>query len=543
MDDVIQIDFFENIEQTLNAKFPKYVKNIFKFNALDNNISMSSLSEDDLRQIEEFVKEDLINIIGEAEREHYLGPFKNHPEKFQFLIGIKKLIFAAKDLLSAQVQLRKQSSTSKSTRPVGGADSNLSVDIDLNAEQKKLKKLMDWMNNFFRRKEISDQNYITSILQKLRDFDYTCSQCTPGGLKCTISCPRLRNSNRFDIDLKRFCLYLLITAGRFLYETLYANLPKTIPSITTLHRMLNDNTQFIEEGTVRLEELKKFLESRYLPNVVWISKDATKITGRIEYNSKNNKIVGFCLPQVNGLPDRKGFLALSARHTSEYFENEKRSDYAYVVMAQCPNNNSPAFCLAVYGTDNCFTHQSVLDRWSYINKEAARVGIQILGYSSDSDTICMKAMRICSKLHNVGDDVEGVQWKWFRMNLIKGFICVQDTVHIGFKLRIRLLKKNIVLPMGQYSATADHLHLLISDISKDHHLLTASDLHCEDKMNFRPAEKISSEMVTDLLKKHVPKSKATVIYLNLMRLVLTAFLSKELSVTERLRRMWHYVFS
>ena len=38
---------------------------------------------------------------------------------------------------------------------------------------------------------------------------------------------------------------------------------------------------------------------------------------------------------------------------------------------------------------------------------------------------------------------------------------VQDTVHLAVKLKSHLLKPNIVLPMGNYSATGGYLYALI----------------------------------------------------------------------------------
>ena len=58
---------------------------------------------------------------------------------------------------------------------------------------------------------------------------------------------------------------------------------------------------------------------------------------------------------------------------------------------------------------------------------------------------------------------------------------VQDTVHIAVKLKCRLLKPSVVLPMGQYVAGAHHLQIIIS---KDVHGLRERDIDHKDKQNF-----------------------------------------------------------
>jgi hypothetical protein len=271
---------------------------------------------------------------------------------------------------------------------------------------------------------------------------------------------------------------------------------------------------------------------------VWISEDATKITGKIEYNSKNNTVVGFEIPQENGLPKTNFFEATSAQNT-RFFRNQKRADYAYGVMAQCPVDGCPSFCLNIFGTDNCFTHEDVLSRWNRIKMEATKNGIKILGFSSDGDTMLLKAMRISSKLFSTSTD--HCQWPWFHLPFHSGDNCIQDTVHIGTKLKTRKNSK-ISIKIGKYVATSLHLQTLIQTVTKDQHLLTMGDIQSEDKMNFSAVEKITALSVSQLLNDHVEDSKGTVIYLKMLRSVLQAFLNKTLQPRRRVYLMWYSVF-
>lgn len=51
--------------------------------------------------------------------------------------------------------------------------------------------------------------------------------------------------------------------------------------------------------------------------------------------------------------------------------------------------------------------------------------------------------------------------------------------------------------MGSRFASVDHILTLKKQCSKDKHMLTATDLMPEDKMNFMPAEKTCSPKVQE----------------------------------------------
>lgn len=89
------------------------------------------------------------------------------------------------------------------------------------------------------------------------------------------------------------------------------NLP--LPSPTSIGRYLHDNRPPFIEGEMLVAQVKKYLEERNLPMVVWVSEDATRITGRLQYDPGSNQIVGLVLPlDENGIPKKYSFLASSA---------------------------------------------------------------------------------------------------------------------------------------------------------------------------------------------------------------------------------------
>ena len=86
-----------------------------------------------------------------------------------------------------------------------------------------------------------------------------------------------------------------------------------------------------------------------------IGEDATRVISRVEYDSQTDRCVGFVLPlSENGLPLIDSFLAVSFDVIKNMFAKHATAKYAYVFMAQPLAQNTPAFCLACFGTDNKF---------------------------------------------------------------------------------------------------------------------------------------------------------------------------------------------
>ncbi|XP_077255609.1 uncharacterized protein LOC143893763 [Temnothorax americanus] len=176
-----------------------------------------------------------------------------------------------------------------------------------------------------------------------------------------------KGGQRYDDTLKLFATYLFVIGGRMLYETLSANLP--LPSLSTVSRTLDNSGCLIIEGDMRVTELEKFLHMRKLPFYVWLSEDATRITGRIQYDSKSNQLVGFPLPLNNdGMPVTHSFTATCAKKIEEYFSTNSPASLLYVIIAQPLVYQAPSFCLCLYSTDNKFEADDVIKRWSYTVK-------------------------------------------------------------------------------------------------------------------------------------------------------------------------------
>lgn len=119
---------------------------------------------------------------------------------------------------------------------------------------------------------------------------------------------------------------------------------------------------------------------------------------------------------------------------------------------------------------------------------------------------------------------------------------IQDSIHIGTKLRNRLLSPSIVLPLGNFLISASHLQYLIKDVSKDKHSLTATDIDPKDRQNFGSLEKILKPNIRKLLEENVPDSDGTVLFLTICDCILSSFRVATLKPLERIYKIWYSTF-
>lgn len=104
-----------------------------------------------------------------------------------------------------------------------------------------------------------------------------------------------------------------------LYKTLQVNLSNFLPAISTLLNFISTYKDNVVEGEYRFHELKDFLVKYNLPLCVWISENATRITGKIENDFISNTVVGFVMPFHDGLAKVFTFLSNSACAIRIYF--------------------------------------------------------------------------------------------------------------------------------------------------------------------------------------------------------------------------------
>ena len=67
---------------------------------------------------------------------------------------------------------------------------------------------------------------------------------------------------------------------------------------------------------------------------------------------------------------------------------------------------------------------------------------------------------------------------WFLINVVSNISYVQDVIHIATKLKSRLLKPSIILPVGpHYSASGNHIKMIRQKFEKDEHGLRERDVN------------------------------------------------------------------
>ncbi|KAK3908493.1 Nucleoprotein, partial [Frankliniella fusca] len=355
---------------------------------------------------------------------------------------------------------------------------------------------------------------------------------------------RHKNAYRFETEDKLFFTYLFIQGGRKLYETLHANAPKSMPSLSTILKYQGKVMEPVREGQCRWQELSEYLEDNHLPRVIAISEDGTRITGQIEYDSTTNLLVGFSPPlDRDGCPDTSHFEATGERAMRAMFDEAPRAHTAYVLMAQPLQDGAAPFCLMAFGTDNRFGAEDGVRRWRWLKRCAEIYGIAIISISTDGDPKMLRGMRFATRPMSPEPD-NPQEWKGFFDQDLDTEVCyVQDTVHIGTKFRTGFCHKGKTYVMGTHCASVAHLEHLLATTSRMKHLLRDTDLNHADKMNFAAVLRITDERVLSLLRgKGMEQYAATELFLTLVRGVLVAFLDDELTAEERIFQIWRSTF-
>lgn len=120
-------------------------------------------------------------------------------------------------------------------------------------------------------------------------------------------------------------------------------------------------------------------------------------------------------------------------------------------------------------------------------------------------------------------------------------MCVQDTMHMGTKMRNRLLNTSITLHMGNQISNI-HIKILLQKVSKEVHGLVASDVVPEDRQNYSSLDKLMQPRVIDALENNVVDCQGTVKYLKLCKQITSTYLDDDLEPIDRIYRIWHALY-
>ncbi|CAF2995851.1 unnamed protein product [Rotaria sp. Silwood2] len=118
---------------------------------------------------------------------------------------------------------------------------------------------------------------------------------------------------------------------------------------------------------------------------------------------------------------------------------------------------------------------------------------------------------------------------------------MQDGVHLVTKVRNRLLSTVATLRINGQDININHLLNLIENYSKIDHYLVKSDVRPHDRQNYSSCLKITSDDVLNLLNE--TETKATFVYLYLLKLIILAYVKKDTDILARLYYGWIVVFA
>ena len=181
---------------------------------------------------------------------------------------------------------------------------------------------------------------------------------------------------RYSPTIKKFATALFLYSGPLAYEFLQQNIPQAMPCTRTIQNAIYAEYNRIDEGSFRFDELQTHIERYKTPRCVSISEDATRITGRVEYDNATDRCVGFVLPlDSNRLPIVDSFVANSFSALEDMFCKNPIAKYAYIYMAQPLCHNVPPIymlSILILGTNNKFSAEDLLPRWRCIVEEFSR---------------------------------------------------------------------------------------------------------------------------------------------------------------------------
>lgn len=134
-------------------------------------------------------------------------------------------------------------------------------------------------------------------------------------------------------------------------------------------KYINQHKTKIIEGCLRCKELLAYLEKVNAPKIIWIAEDATGIIEKVVYDVESSQLIGIVLPlDEKGMPITFTFRVQSIDEI-EQFMQKRMSTVVYLVMAQPIKRKTAPFLLQIFGSDNKFQTNDVMNRWEHTKSE------------------------------------------------------------------------------------------------------------------------------------------------------------------------------
>lgn len=141
---------------------------------------------------------------------------------------------------------------------------------------------------------------------------------------------------------------------------------------------INKKKEKIIEGELRYQQLAQYLDKLNAPREVWLAEDGSGIVAKVSFDSTTNQLVGLVLPidENTGMPITFSFYPQTANEIEYQIRQNQKSTIVYLVLAQPMLDNAPSFVLQVFGSDNRFKSENVLNRWKHTRDQLARYFLQ-----------------------------------------------------------------------------------------------------------------------------------------------------------------------
>ncbi|CAF2834998.1 unnamed protein product [Rotaria sp. Silwood2] len=187
---------------------------------------------------------------------------------------------------------------------------------------------------------------------------------------------------RYDDKLKSFAVCLYILGGKTTYEFVRLNLPGSLPNLTTIHSLIQNNDDNLTEGEFRFTKMEQYLDI-FGVQYAYCAEDC------------------FSTPLSGGVPSSCHFKTDSISELKLWMDKNEKAPLLNIhcVQAIPPLNQTvapPSFVLAGYGTSSKYTSLDILKRWLFIHKNSIEQNVRILGFSTDADNKYFRAMRLMS---------------------------------------------------------------------------------------------------------------------------------------------------
>ncbi|XP_055522683.1 uncharacterized protein LOC129716866 [Wyeomyia smithii] len=254
---------------------------------------------------------------------------------------------------------------------------------------------------------------------------------------------------KFDEEVKRYAMCIFVTGGRSNYLRHMNSLP--LPKPSTLYKFYAGQSEYVLEGVLKTSEFANYIKIRRSSQYVWTTEDTTAVTSRIEYDRLSKRIIGNIL-QVDvstGMPIIPPLKMLSARDVKQQAESIKKETNLNVVMGFSLSIHAAPFCLLAYGISKSLSGETYATRVQFIKDQLAQHGIICVGCSTDDASPYVRGMKILSGLNNKPDDYTPTEYSLCLVcSSDEPLYCVQDTIHLGGKLKNRFLAMGKIHRIG-----------------------------------------------------------------------------------------------